>query len=121
MSSPTQRTLKMLRDRGYFAQVVEKWNMFAKVRQDLFGFIDIVAICEGERGVLGVQATSSSNISAREAKCRESKEMQTWLRAGNRLWIVGWGKRGPRGKRKTWEADIRQLELSDSLSESPKP
>jgi len=38
-ASPTQRTLKKLRDEVYLAQVVEKWNAFAKIRQDLFGII----------------------------------------------------------------------------------
>ena len=38
-TSPTQRTLKYLRDKGYTAQVVEHWNAFAKRRIDLFGVI----------------------------------------------------------------------------------
>ena len=43
-SSPTQRSLKLLRDEGYTAQVVERWNPHARVRQDLFGVIDTAAM-----------------------------------------------------------------------------
>jgi hypothetical protein len=35
--SPTQRSLAHLRRLGYQARVVERWNPFARVRQDLFG------------------------------------------------------------------------------------
>ena len=38
--TPTQRTLKHMRERGYTCQVVEHWNPFARIRQDLYGFID---------------------------------------------------------------------------------
>ena len=42
-TSPTQRTLKRLRDLGYLAEVVERWNPHAKVRNDLFGFGDVMS------------------------------------------------------------------------------
>ena len=44
--SPTQRTLKRLRDSGDYplVTIVERWNAFAKIRQDLFGIIDLLAI-----------------------------------------------------------------------------
>lgn len=48
MSSPTQRTLAALRKLGYLAAVVEKWNHGAHIRQDLFGFIDVLAIGGGD-------------------------------------------------------------------------
>lgn len=35
--SPTQRLLAHLKALGYHAKFVEKWNAFAKIRQDLFG------------------------------------------------------------------------------------
>jgi hypothetical protein len=92
MSSPTQRTLKNLRDNGYLAQVVEKYNMFAHVRQDLFGCIDVVGIKEGVNGVLGVQSTSSSNTSARYKKSIAIPAVKVWLSAGNRFLIQGFAK-----------------------------
>ena len=32
-----------MKRRGFIAQIVERWNPFARVRQDLFQVIDIVA------------------------------------------------------------------------------
>lgn len=80
--------------------------MFAKIRQDLFGFIDIVAIKEGEAGVFGIQATSDSNISARVHKSEANPLLKVWLSGGNKFQVWGWGKKGPKGKRKTWELRI---------------
>ena len=63
MSSPTARSLALLRELGYTAKVVEHWNQYAKIRQDLFG-LDILALKPGEP-VLVVQATTGSNHVAR--------------------------------------------------------
>ena len=52
MSSPTQRSLAMLKRLGYAACVVERWNQYAKVRQDALGFIDILAA--GDGGILAI-------------------------------------------------------------------
>ena len=63
--TPTQRTLKYLREIGYHAEVVERWNPHARIRQDLFGFGDIIAIRWGESGPLLVQCTGGANMSKR--------------------------------------------------------
>ena len=102
MTSPTQRSLKLLRDEGFTAQVVEKYNMFAHKRLDLLGFIDIVAIKKGMNGVLGVQTTSTGNIRAREKKLRALPEFKLWLETNNRVELQGWSKKGKKGKRKLW-------------------
>jgi len=107
--SPTARSLKYLRDNGYTAQVVERWNPYAKIRQDLFGIIDIVAVKDKVPGVLGVQATSASNIFARIKKSLECPHLQAWLGSGNRLEVWGWAKRGPRGQRKVWTLLKREI------------
>lgn len=111
--SPTQRSLKHLREQGYTAQVVERWNAWAKVRVDLFSWIDIVAIRHDRTGVLGVQCTSDSNVAARLAKARVTNELGTWLAAGNRLVIHGWGKKGARGARKTWT--LREVQVTNPV------
>ena len=92
MKSPTELSLKYLRNQGYTCQVVETWNPFAKVRIDLFHIIDIVAIKAGEVGVLGIQTTSKSNISARVAKAKNNKDLLVWYKAGNNFIIHGWEK-----------------------------
>lgn len=98
--SPTARSLAHLRELGYQAKIVEKWNPFARVRQDLFGG-DIVGLKLGEP-VLVVQATTRSNHAARRAKLDAEGFTALWNGAGARLEIWSWAKQGPRGKRKTW-------------------
>jgi hypothetical protein len=89
-TSPTQLTLKKLREEGYLCQVVEHWNPFARIRQDLFGFIDVLALKENE--VLGVQATSYSNVSARVNKIAEHENISAVRKAGIRVQVWGWRK-----------------------------
>jgi hypothetical protein len=88
--SPTQRTLKKLRDEGWRAAIVEKWNPHARIRQDLFGLLDIVAIRGKE--TKGVQCTTLSNLSPRIQKFADS-DMTGLLRdAGWLLECWGWRK-----------------------------
>ena len=100
--SPTSRTLKHLRKEGYTAVVAEKFNYFIKKRIDLFGWIDICAIHPDKKGVLGVQTTSTTNLSARIKKAKALNSLKVWLQAGNIAEFHGWAKRGARGKRKLW-------------------
>lgn len=88
--SPTQRTLKHMRKNGYTCAVVERWNPYARVRQDLYGVIDV--LCLGEREVVGVQATSGSNVSARMAKIAASEHIAALRKAGVRMLVHGWRK-----------------------------
>ncbi len=90
MTSPTQRSLAELRKRGYLAQVVEKWIPAVKRRQDLYGFIDILAIRENE--VLGVQSTSASNVASRVAKITEAEHVGAVRKAGIKIFVHGWRK-----------------------------
>ena len=114
--SPTQRSLKLLRAEGYIAQVVEHFNYFARVRVDLFGVIDIVAIRADLPGVLGVQCTSASNAAARLEKARNRPELKVWLQANNRFEVHSHGKRGDRGKRKLWTCVKREIGLSEFVT-----
>lgn len=77
---------------GYPADVVEKWIPRANIRRDMFGIIDIVAL-DGLTGVLGVQTTTASNVSARIKKARTIPEIVIWLERGNRLHFHGWAKK----------------------------
>ena len=67
--SPTQLSIRHLKENGYLVAVVEKWNPFVKIRQDLFGFIDVLAIRENE--TLAVQVTSAANMKARLRKIED--------------------------------------------------
>ena len=101
-TSPTQRSLKLLRERGYMAAVTEHWNPHARLRQDLFGFIDIVAVSR-LYGIIAVQTTSGDNMAARIAKIKESAHAKVWLDSRGGITVHGWRKVGARGARKLWE------------------
>lgn len=90
--TPTQRTLKHLRDQGYTAAVCEKWNPHARIRQDLFGCLDIIAINGQTREILGVQCTSGSGYSRRVQKLRELPIVTQLSKAGMSVEVWGWRK-----------------------------
>lgn len=87
--TPTQRSLKYLREQGYTVAIVERWNAFARIRQDLFGFIDLLAIKPNE--TLAVQ-TTASGVSARLKKISESPLLPKVREAGWKIHIHGWRK-----------------------------
>ena len=112
--SPTARTLKALRDGGAVCEVVERWNSFAKVRQDTFGILDILVLrYDGfsQGAIEGVQATSDDNHSKRRDKILASDKAVLWLRCGGRLTLWSWGLKGPAGKRKRWTARVEEFVL----------
>jgi len=87
--TPTQRTLAYLREEGYLCAIVEKWNPHARIRQDLFGFIDILAIKRDE--TLAIQATASG-VSDRLKKIMASELLPKVREAGWKIQIWGWRK-----------------------------
>ncbi len=89
-STPTQRSLKHMRDQGYLCEVTERWNPFAKIRQDLFNFVDILCIKDGK--TVAVQTTSYSNISARIKKIQGLDSYPIIKSAGWEIVVHGWKK-----------------------------
>lgn len=67
-TSPTQRALKHWRALGYVCAIVERWNPHVRIRQDLYGFIDLLAV-KGE-DIVGVQACST-RVAERVTKITE--------------------------------------------------
>ncbi len=102
MTSPTQRSLAHMRKLGYVAAITEKWNQFARIRQDLFGFIDV--LCLGNNEVIGVQTTSGSNVAARVAKIAAHENVGAVRKAGIRIVVHGWRK-DAKGKWQLREVD----------------
>jgi hypothetical protein len=88
--SPTQRSLEYLREQGYHCEVVETWNPWKRVRQDLWGWCDILAIRRDE--VLAVQVTAAG-VAARIKKIQESDTIARVREAGIRVEVHGWTKR----------------------------
>lgn len=93
-TSPTQRTLAALRERGYVPAITERWNPWARIRQDLYGFIDVLALHPETGETLAVQTTSASNVSARVAKIAKHENLPIVRRAGWRIEVHGWRKKG---------------------------
>lgn len=98
------------------AEVVERFNRFAGpkgIRQDLFQFIDIVAVRGND--TIGIQTTTQGEVGRRIAKICALQSADSWLHGSNRRILVhGWAKRGPRGKRKVWtcsETEITQDQI----------
>jgi hypothetical protein len=93
-ASPTQLSLKKLREEGWLAEVVEKWVPGANIRKDLWGWVDIVALKDGV--TLAVQTTSYSNMSARAKKIAESETIAEVRKANWSIEIHGWHKKDNR-------------------------
>ena len=60
-----------------------------RIRRDLFHCIDLIGVRPG-CPVLGVQATTRSNISARLKKAKALPELAVWLRCGCEFSVHGW-------------------------------
>jgi hypothetical protein len=105
--TPTARSLKRLRSEGYKADVVERWIGVGRfrVRKDMFGSWDIVAIKPGE--VAFVQTTSASNVSARIRKIADNPTTVNCREANVRLLVHGWAK--PTKKRRTWALRVEDV------------
>lgn len=113
-SSPTQHTLAELQRLGYRTAIVERYCSFTRRRHDLFGCIDILALRGDCAGLLGIQATSASNLAARVTKVLELDStgvISDWLLAGNRLECWGWVKRAKPVDRRWWQANRREIVL----------
>lgn len=116
--SPTQRTLKALREMGRECGIVERFNPHVGphgIRQDLFGIIDIIAL-EPNGGIVGVQSTGQDFANHYRKLTEEKKNFSlAWLRAGGTLELWGWRKikvkRG--GKAMRWEPRIHKFALED--------
>ena len=108
-NTASQRTMAALRKDGMICGTVEKYNSFIKIRQDLFNFIDIIAI--SPKGIIGVQCTTGKNHNAHKIKILENKIAPEWLKAGGKIQLWSWSKikvkRG--GKATRWTARIEDL------------
>lgn len=114
--TPTQRTLAHLRKRGAIAGVVERFNRFAGphgIRQDLFGFCDIVAV-DGNK-VLFIQVSSSAGRSKRRAKIEASELAQFCLTAAS-VELHTWRKSVRKGKQTRWVLTVEHYNGGNSWS-----
>lgn len=101
-TSPLQRSKKALEEDGYTVAIVEKWNPWAKVRQDLFGIIDLLCVKKGK--TLGVQVTTLSHKQDHIDKMVAHPNLKKLLGAGWNIQLHSWRK-----LKDGWEADIKEF------------
>ena len=104
-SSPTQLSLKLMRKTCDAVEVVEHWNPHARIRKDLFGFVDILALQGSE--TIAIQSTSWANVSTRAKKIGESPLVGFVRDAGWKIIIHGWRK-----NEKTNRYEVKTLDVS---------
>ena len=95
---------------GFMAAVVEKWNPHARVRQDLWGFGDVVAI--KNRLWLIVQACNATDLARRVKKIQQEPRAKRFLQEGGHIVVMGWRKRKKRKDGKLWTVTIREMKLN---------
>jgi len=117
--SPTQRTLRALRQEGRICAIAEKFlhkvGPFG-IRKDLFGFIDIIVL-DPIRGIGGIQSTGQAFRAhfdkLMDSECSEN--VIAWLKAGGFVELWGWRKvklkRG--GKAQRWMPRVKEIMLGD--------
>jgi len=113
--SYTQRTLRYIREQGWLADIVERFNAYAGKfgqRKDLFGIIDIIAL--GENSIIGIQSTSGQKFPEHDKKIINEPMTREWLKSGGRLILIGWRKvklfRGSKAMR--WEPRIKEYTIN---------
>lgn len=91
--SPTQRAKKLLESRGWRIAITEKWNAFAKVRQDLFNFGDLLGMDMQNKEIVMIQVTSGSNHAARRKKIEGLDSARDWIQVGGLILIMSFSKK----------------------------
>ena len=99
-----QQTRKRLEEDGYLVENVEKYNTFSRRKNDLWGFIDFLAIKRDT--ILAVQVTSKDNMSSRRKKIAEHENVGKVREAGIRIEL--WGFYKEKGKRE-WQLKVEDL------------
>lgn len=114
------KTMKLIRDEGFFIGKVEHYNSFSRKKQDLFGIIDYVAMGNGM--IVGVQSTSYSSKSAHRMAILESSVLPVWLRSGGKFILVCWKKNAIKKSKKALAAiaDDPHTEVKERYSYSPE-
>lgn len=108
MTGPVARSLAWYRKHGWCAYSVSRWVPQARKTIDFAGFADIIAY--HPTGMIeACQATTTAHQAARLNKILALKPALMWLVAGGQIAVHGWAKKGPRGKRKTWQLTITPM------------
>lgn len=89
--SPTQLSKRLLERNGWTVAITERWNPHVRVRQDMFGFADMIGFHKSS--VILVQTTSTKNMLARIKKVLANPIARRWCQEPHRMLAVhGWRK-----------------------------
>ena len=103
-TSPTQLTLRKLKSEGYITvQVTEHWNAWARIRQDLFNIIDVLAVKDGI--TIGIQVTSKANVNARIKKIANHENIGAVRDVGWTVHVHGWSQ----DDKKKWHCKVKDV------------
>ena len=113
--SNMSRTLRYIREQGWMADIVERFNPYAGKfgqRKDLFSIFDIIAL--GDKGIIGIQSCGQ-NFAEHNRKMLENEVAPEWLKAGGSIMLICWRKlklkRG--GKAMRWMPRIKEYAIDD--------
>ncbi len=97
-----------MRNGGWTVAIVEKMNPVTKLKNDLFGFADILAMREGDTPLL-IQTTTAQHMLERAQKIKDEPRAALAVRAGFAIEVHGWRK--PDGE--PWECLCLPLTKGD--------
>jgi len=103
---PGERSLQWFRKQGWYAYSVSRWVHQAGRRIDFAGFADLIAFSPALEIIVACQATTTAHQANRLAKILSLDSAGAWMKAGGKIQVHGWGKRGERGKRKLWTLTV---------------
>lgn len=114
--SPTQRTLKAMREAGRLVANVEKFNPHAGPfgqKEDCFGFIDLIVI-DPVQGIVAIQSCGQSYSDHVKKLTEERNEaVYEWLRhAKCELWAWRKVKLNRGGKAERWKPRVADVVLN---------
>jgi len=112
-----KRSRKHLKDRGYVVGKVGYYNARIKRNKDLYGFLDLVGLHPCEKGVLGIQTTTSGHLAERVKKAENLEAYWDWLGSSNDVEFHGWRKIKHETKNiKIWKPRIIRVSWKDVLA-----
>ncbi len=115
MSSPVERTLKLIREQGGFPWIVERYIHQRKLKIDLLHIIDLIAL--SSEGIQGWQVCGSDFGTHKVEMLEEQRENTIkWLETPSiSLFLIGWRKLKVRrgGKAMCWRPRIGQISLEN--------
>lgn len=100
-----ERSMKLLRKEGLIVAKAEHWNSFAKIRQDLFGFIDAVAL--SDKYIYAIQCVNT-HLPEHIIKIHKNQAADVWLSCGGKIVIHNWKQRS-KNKKKSWHLEIIEI------------